>query len=118
MPAMKSMYVLPSTSVSVQPWPRAMPAPSRARRIAARARRDAARARRSGASAVRLRGDGRSSRHRREPPGEVVGDARRRLLAIEREARPGVEIEEHDRAGRRDDGVATIDLEAQRGGRL
>src|SRR6266581_3047527 len=45
---------------------------------------------------------------------QVGGDALRRLVAVEREARPGVHVQQHGRARRRDDHVPAVHLEAER----
>src|SRR2546422_9676724 len=45
---------------------------------------------------------------------QVGGDALRRLVAVEREARPGVHVQQHGRARRRNDHVPAVHLEAER----
>ena len=49
---------------------------------------------------------------------EVLGDAPARLLAVEGEARPRVEVEQHGARRPGGDGVAAVDLQPQRRGRL
>src|SRR5712691_5943811 len=55
-----------------------------------------------------------SSRPAKEAERQVGGDALRRLVAVEREARPGVHVQQHGRARRRDDHVPAVHLEAER----
>src|SRR5574337_565699 len=63
----------------------------------------------------------RASRSPRPPPEahrEVRGDGRGRLVAEEREARPRIEVDQHELARGGRDAVAAVDLEAERAGRL
>src|SRR5258708_2860841 len=59
----------------------------------------------------------RSTLASRESKRQVRRDRGRGLVAIEREARPGVDVQEHQLAGRRRDGVAAVHFEAERRGR-
>src|SRR5439155_50110 len=52
-----------------------------------------------------------------EPKRQVGRDARRRLVAVERETRPGVHVQQHGRARGRDDRVPPVHLQAERRGR-
>src|SRR5580765_2636069 len=56
----------------------------------------------------------RSSGASVEAQRQVGGDGRRGLFSVEGEARPRIEVEEHEAAIRRRDGVTAIDLEPER----
>ena len=56
----------------------------------------------------------RSSGASVEAQGQVGGDGRRGLFSVEGEARPRIEVEEHEAAIRRRDGVPAVDLEPER----
>src|SRR5579871_6027809 len=141
MPAMKSRYSLPSTSVIVQPcaWstticeksaidcrPGAIACASRskiafdfgpgtARRGSSRlGAREGFAEERSFKGSVPRRGD--NARTPSEALAQVVRDRLGGLIAVKRVARPRVEIDDHWLAVRRDDRVAAEDLKPERSG--
>src|SRR5580704_3514820 len=137
MPAMKSRYSLPSTSVIVQPsaWstticeksaidcrPGAIALASRSK-IALDLGPGTARRlnalvgdRTSFKRSIPCRGD--QARAPLEALGQAIGDRLRGAIAVERVARPRVEVDDHRLAVGLDDGVAAEDLESERRGRV
>src|SRR5919197_1815446 len=140
---MKSMYSWPSSSMRVEPVPRAIASPAMRAKDwlpGATYRRSWATMRCDRGPTSRIIGAGAARpahsvggvpwvrrgpvllspsprRSVQEPERQVGGDARCRLVAVEREARPGVHVQQDGVARGRDDHVAAVDLEPERRGR-